>query len=513
MCAKVNHPEGSSETNRDPSDTDEQYEEQGGITYPEPPEELQSGSRNWRKLLLYFGPGAIVASMTLGSGETLFAPRGGAIFGFSIIWALVWAGLVKGIMAYSGVRYRTLTGENIMSRWAKLPGPRGWFTLLMGFLALLAFPSWVGGLAKMLGQITAWILGMPVNNTTAATLGTVMIVVTFGLDLLGGYKNVERAQVAIVAFLSAAIAVLAIAAQPPLGGVLSGLIPSLPNEYAPFVQQKYPDVAARSVWVEVVTYMGAVGGGIYDYIGYVGYTKQRQWGIFNRSDADDVENLMRELGPGQTVPINTEESNIQRGIAWLKAPQIDVLLSFAAITFFTATAMVLGAQSLNQAELIPSGLNLYTYQASWFTDIAPGLDVLWQIGVFFAIFGTMYATWEGYTWTWLMSFRPFSARVRQLEQDGMSTARILTFVYCGGLGLVLMWSDLSAVAIVTPASILGGVFGCGLWCFGMIWAERTSLPTELQGSRLYYAGLVVSGLFLTFSGVISIIEYLGLMSF
>ncbi|MFC6963429.1 Nramp family divalent metal transporter [Halocatena marina] len=512
MCAKTNQSKGESVPDADPPTTDEQYEKEE-ITYPEPPEELQPGSRNWRKLLLYFGPGAIVASMTLGSGETLFAPRGGAIFGFSIIWALVWAGFVKGVMTYSGVRYRTLAGENIMSRWAKLPGPRGWFTLLMGFLALLAFPSWVGGLAKMLGQITAWVLGLPVNNTTAAALGTIMIVVTFGLDLLGGYEAVERAQVVIVAFLSAAIAVLAIATQPPLGKVMGGLIPMLPSDYAPFVHQKYPEVAARSVWVEVVTYMGAVGGGIYDYIGYVGYTKQRNWGIFSRSDADDVEDLVRELAPGQTVPIDTDESNIRRGRSWLKAPQIDVTLSFLAITFFTATAMVLGAQSLNATERIPSGFNLYTYQATWFTDIAPGLDILWQIGVFFAIFGTMYATWEGYTWTWLMSFRPFSSRVRDLEKNNLNLARTLTFVYCGGLGLVLMWSDLSAVAIVTPASILGGVFGCGLWCFGMIWAEKTALPAELRGNNLYYAALVVSGLFLTFSGIISIIEYLGLMTF
>ena len=502
-----------SETEIGESMAEERRDDRKDITYPTPPEELQSGSRNWRKLLLYFGPGAIVASMTLGSGETLFAPRGGALFGLSILWALVWAGLVKGIMAYSGVRYRTLTSENIMSRWAKFPGPRGWFSLFMGLLALIAFPSWVGGLSKMLGQITAWILGMPINNTTAAALGTVMMVVTFGLDYLGGYETVEKAQILIVAFLSAAIAVLAIAAQPPIGGVAAGLIPKIPSDYAPFVQQDYPEIASRSIWVEVVTYMGGVGGGIYDYIGYTGYMKERQWGMFNRSDSYDVENLMREIAPGTEVPVDTSAENVERGFSWLKAPQIDVIISFAAITFFTALAMILGAESLHEDQLIPSGFDLYSYQARWFTDIAPGLDILWQVGVFFAIFGTMYATWEGYTWTWLMSFRPFSERVRRMEEESLGLARILTFVYVGGLGLVLMWSDLNAVAIVTPAAILGGVFGCGLWCFAMIWADKTALPEEFQGGWLYYAALVVAGLFLTFAGTISIVEYLGITSF
>lgn len=483
------------------------------IEFPEPPSELKKGSRDWRKLLMYFGPGAIVASMTLGSGETTFAPRGGAIFGMSVLWALVFAGLVKGIMAYSGVRYYTLTGESIMSRWAKLPGPRGWFTLLMGFLALLAFPSWAGGLALMVGQVTAWIVGLPINTTTSAGLGTILLFVTAVMTLLGGYDYVEKTQVAIVGFLSAAIGVLAIASAPSLGGIVGGLIPSIPADYASFVQQEYPEVASRTVWVEVVTYMGAVGGGIYDYIGYVGMTRERRWGMQNRSDSEQVEDLMRKLAPGREVPIETADDNLVRGRSWLKAPQVDIILSFAAITFFTACAMILGAQSLHEDELIPSQFDLYTYQAQWFTDIAPGLDILWQIGVFFALFGTMYALWEGYTWTWVESFKPFSQRVRDLQRNNMTKARALTFVYVGGIGLVLMWSGISAVAIVTPASLLGGVFGCGLWCFAMIWAEKTALPDEWQGNSLYFAGLVVAGLFLTFSGVLSIIEYLGLVSF
>jgi Mn2+/Fe2+ NRAMP family transporter len=130
------------------------------LSFPTPPEELQPGARDWKKLLAYFGPGAILASMTLGSGELLFAPRGGAIFGFSILWALVWAGLMKGIMSYSGVRYYTLTGEHVMSRWAKMPGPRGWFTLFMGFLGIVSFPAWAAGLAKFIGQIGSGLLSI-----------------------------------------------------------------------------------------------------------------------------------------------------------------------------------------------------------------------------------------------------------------------------------------------------------------------------------------------------------------
>lgn len=493
------------------SDIAEKIGDKGGINFPEPPDALKKGARNWKKLLAYFGPGAVLASMGLGSGELIFAPRGGAIFGFAILWALVWAGLVKGVMAYSGVRYYTLTGEHIMSRWAKMPGPRGWFTLLIGFLAIVALPAWIAGFAEILGNITAWMLGLPGTDTTFAAIGTVMMVVTAGLVLLGGYEAVEKIQIAIVAFLSAAIVVLAFAAAPSPIQVLGGLVPTIPSSYPAFVQQNYPLIAKRPVWVEIVTYMGAIGGGVQDYIGYVGYVKNREWGMLNRSDVE-VQRFMETLDPGEVVPISTDEEAQRLGHAWLKAPQVDVLVSFSAITLFTVISMALGAVTLHEAELVPSGTNLLKYQAQWFTDIAPGLGMVWQVAAFAAIFGTLYSVWEGYTWAWLETFKPFSDRLHQLEQDNMTVLRLITIVYCGGIGLVLLWSSLSAVAIVTLASLLGGVFACGLWCWAMIWSEKTALPEVWQGGWKLDLALAISGTFLTGAGIIAILGYFGIIS-
>lgn len=499
MCASV------------PEILDEIGDKEDALSFPEPPEKLQAGKRNWKTLLAYFGPGAILASMTLASGELLFAPRGGAIFGFTILWALVWAGLVKGIMVYSGIRYYTLTGEHIMSRWAKMPGPRGWFALSMGFLGIVSFPAWAAGLAKFIGQIFAWIFGLPETNTTFAAIGTVVLAVSAVLVLFGGYEYVEKSQVTIIAFLSGAIAVLAIVTTPSLIQLVTGLIPMIPEQYPSFVQQNYPSITDRPVWVEVVTYMGAIGGGVYDYIGYVGYAKNREWGMLDRDV--DVQRIMEKLDPEEIVPLDDDEENQRLGRAWLKAPQMDVLLSFGSITFFSVASMVLGAAILHPIELVPSGVDLFRYQARFFTRINPSLRILWQVGVVTAIFGALYSLWEGYTWTWLESFKPFSDRVHELEQNHMTIARAITIIYVGGMALILLWSDLSAIAIVTPVSLLSGVFACGLWCWAMIWVERTALPEVWRGGWKLYLGLIVSGLFLTGSGILSILTYLGVVSF
>ncbi|MBI4660958.1 MAG: divalent metal cation transporter, partial [Verrucomicrobia bacterium] len=33
-----------------------------------------------------FGPGAVIASLTIGAGELIFSSRGGALFGYRLLW-------------------------------------------------------------------------------------------------------------------------------------------------------------------------------------------------------------------------------------------------------------------------------------------------------------------------------------------------------------------------------------------------------------------------------------------
>ena len=47
-------------------------------------------------MLKIFGPGAIIASVTIGSGETVFPSRSGAIFGYSLLWCFVLGTVIKG---------------------------------------------------------------------------------------------------------------------------------------------------------------------------------------------------------------------------------------------------------------------------------------------------------------------------------------------------------------------------------------------------------------------------------
>ena len=75
------------------------------LRYPELSEDMKA--RGFGAMLRIFGPGAIIASVTIGSGETVFASRGGAIFGYTLLWCFIGGGLMKFVQVYTAARYMT----------------------------------------------------------------------------------------------------------------------------------------------------------------------------------------------------------------------------------------------------------------------------------------------------------------------------------------------------------------------------------------------------------------------
>jgi hypothetical protein len=90
---------------------------------------------------------------------------------------------------------------------------------------------------------------------------------------------------------------------------------------------------------------------------------------------------------------------------------------------------------------------------------------------------------------------------------------VYVLLYSAIPGVTLMWLFDDPVAIVTPAALFGGVFACGIWCFFMIWADRSFLPRPLRMGRVLLALTLFSGGFLTFVGIRAIWDYIsGLLS-
>ncbi|MBC7341961.1 MAG: Nramp family divalent metal transporter [Clostridia bacterium] len=469
------------------------------LTFPEPPKELTGG--RFMELLKFFGPGAIMASVTIGTGEVLFASRGGAVFGYTMLWAFVLGAIMKGFQTYSANRYIVLTGEHPFARWADLfPGPRGWFPVLMGVLSVACFPAWGAGVPGTLATLFAQIFGIMSSQAWA----TILILLAWGMFLAGGYDAMEKVQIAIIAAMVLAVLVAVVAAKPDWLAALEGsFIPQIPH-YAPWIAEKYPSIASRPVWVEVVTYLGAIGGGTYDYIGYTGLMREKGWGILGRSDIREIEEKLVALKTGEQVPLSTDPDEVRKGLAWAKAPMMDNIVCYGLLVLFTIGFMVNGANILHTQQQIPAGNDLLTHQVQFLTLIHPVLKYLYYLAVTFALFGTAYGCHQGYVYTFRETFAPVSKTIREYP---VSKMRIWTSAYTAIGGLLLTWTGWNPVAIVTPASIVGGVLTGGIWCLAMYYTDRKMLPKPYQMKPWVGIAVIISGIAMTAMGVISVLQY------
>ena len=480
---------------------------EGPATYPDLSPQLRD--RSFWGVLAIFGPGAIIASTTIGSGATVFASRGGAIFAYSLFWCFAAGSVLKGLQVYSGARFITLTGRHPMESWVELPGPKGWFVWFLAVMTVVWMPFWLGGgLPKMLGEFTNWVVAFPDPANEAEFVlfgrlwGTFFILVAITFTWLQSYGFLEKVQTILVVLLLFCMLVATAASGPDLLAIVNGTVIPRPPEYEGWLLEKFEGFRGRSPWVEMVTYIGAIGGGTQDYLGYVGMLREKAWGMMGRGTGKE---------PVAATQISETPDNVVRGLLWLRAPRIDVSLSFFCILVFTLCFAILGATILYPRQEVPSGFDLLTLQATYLVRPSQSpvvqllLGIVYKTGIFFAFLGTIYGAYELYTRT---VRECLVALVPRLRKVSLQKIRLWTLLWVGVPGLGLLWLvDKDPVVIVTPAALVGSGLTCGLWCFAMLWSDRQHLPASLRMRWPLRIGFFVAGMALTVIPTVGIVEY------
>jgi len=490
--------------------------------YPELPDAIRR--RSWLGLLAFFGPGAVIASVTVGSGETVFASRGGAVFGYTLLWCFVAGTLFKGVQVYSGARFMVLTGRHPLESWAELPGPRAWFVWLLAVMTIIWMPFWLGGgLPKMLGDFANWIVawtpesiaadrGLSEDSDDVAKIldlrarswGTLFIVTGLTLTMLQTYGFLEKLQTVVVAMLLFCMLVALVFTNADWAATLRGtLVPTAPK-FEPWLLAKYPEeFGTRHPWVEMVVYLGAIGGGTQDYFGYLGLLRARAWGMLER---------VRDFAVPAPRSIETSPENVARGKAWLTAPLADLSISFLCVLIFTICFVVLGAAKLHPEKTVPAGTQLLTLQHGYLVHggqsmvLQNGLSFIYKTGVFFAFLGTIFGAYELYTWT---TRECVVAVMPKLRHVSIKLFRTVTLLWCGGGGLIILWGfDKNPVKVITPAALVGSGLTCGLWCFAMLWSDTKQVPAPLRMRLALRLLLIIAGIVLTIAPGIGIYRYL-----
>lgn len=474
------------------------------LRLPTPPAALQAKRISLVTALKFFGPGAVIASLTIGSGESILASREGAVFGYTVLWAIVVGVIAKGTLVYASNRHITLTGEHPMTRFAQVfPGPKGWFPLLLAAICLVSFPGWSSGVAVALGE---YLQSLGAGNATVYALA---VVAAAGiLSFLGGYRLLERAQVAIAGLMVVLVLVAVFVARPDWLGVLSGLVPG-GFHYAPFVSSGYPDIAATPAWVELAVFMGGLGGGMYDYIGYSGMLREKRWGMLGHPDITAIQRRLSAMDQHTPIPLSSEPTEVAKAKAWSRAPKLDTLAAFLAMGIIAAAFMINGATILGAQQQVPAGNDVLTFQSQFLATVAPLFEYFYIVAIVMVLFGTVYALWEVYTWTTYESLAAISTSIRRRGQRGLRPY-VYGWIALGSVAMIL--SGASFVALITPAALLGGVFACGIYGAGLLYVDRVNMPQAYRMSPVLRLFVALGSVFLAIAGTLALLSYVGVIA-
>jgi hypothetical protein len=461
--------------------------------------------------LTIFGPGAVMASLTIGAGELIFSSRGGAIFGYRLLWFFALVLLFKWVLVYTTARHIVLSGAHPFERWMDLPGPRGWLPVVYFLLALVCFPIWVSFHAGTVGTLLSNWAGTQESPSASAHYlwGIATLVTVLGLVFTGGYARLERLQLGIVVVMLGCVVVSLFLLKPDWWDLLKGLLIPLPLRYPDWITTQ-KEIAGRPVWVETITYVGIIGGSGYDYLAYVSYLRDKHWGQAGRWTATVAE---LDAMAGDHVHPNR---------LWLRAPMIDSIMSFLAVLIFTAVFVACGAILLAPQHKIPGGTNLLSLQAEFVTPIYPWLKSVYFVGAFLAIFGTLYGTIEVAPTVLRELLAAINPTGSQPNDSRLRTWSVL-WVGLGGLGVLvvsLLYRWISGgqdppglIAILTPANLFTGVLACGFICLLNPWMDRRFFPEKLRMGWLLKVLNVGAGLIFLALGLKGYWDHSGWVAF
>ncbi len=333
---------------------------------------------------MVFGPGAIIASLTIGTGELIFSSRGGALFGYRCLFLFVVICLLKWGLVLAASRHIVLTGVHPYERMMELPGPKGWFPLVLFLVAAIVLPIWISFHTGVLGNLIGWVTGTGdvLRGGMDYAWGGIVLAILLAITIQGGYTTLERIQLVIIGAMLLGAGTTLVLYRPDWLAMLQGAVWPQGFAYPSWLSAEYPDIASQPVWVETTRYVGVIGGAGFDYMAYTSFVRERGWGQAGSGPASAAE----------LAEIARDPAHVVR--RWVRAPLVDCTLSFLVVILFTAVFVASGTLILGPHHKIPDEKNLLGLQSAFVTGIHPWLLPLYVSGAFLAMLGTLYGTLE-----------------------------------------------------------------------------------------------------------------------
>lgn len=173
-------------------------------------------------------PGIFLIGFNIGTGSVTAMAKAGANYGMALLWALLLSCLVTFYLIRLFGKYTLVTGETALEAFRRHIHPAvGWFFLI----ALTVNVG--GGIMGVMGIVSdvlhVWSRTLIDGGIPTLVWAIVCVGLVYGIFLLGSTQSFERAMALMVAVMGVCFAINTILMMPPLGDILRGLAPRIPE--------------------------------------------------------------------------------------------------------------------------------------------------------------------------------------------------------------------------------------------------------------------------------------------
>ncbi len=286
------------------------------------------------------GPGLLVAAAGIGAGDIVSATMASAFHGLTLLWVVVLAALLKGVLNEGIARWQLATDMTAIEGWSRyLPW---WVRVYFAAYLLIWTVSVSAALTSACGlgiaNLTHGVIPRPWGAIAHSIVGGTLV-------LVGGFRGFEKVMKVLIATMFFAIVACAAFTLSDPAAVLYGLfVPRVPSGAGP----------------SVLSVLGGIGGSI-AMLAYNYWLREER----------------------------------MLGAEWLRFVRIDVTIAYVFTALFGIAIIIVG----NQAFHVP-GVEITNAQAV--TKMAGTLDRIigpvgfyaYSIGFWAAVFASLLGVWQ-----------------------------------------------------------------------------------------------------------------------
>lgn len=325
------------------------------------PEMVEEPPTSFVEIFKRIGPGLILASSIVGSGELIATTVLGAENGYSLLWLIILSCIIKIVVQNELGRYAIATGETTLEAFNRVPGPRWrvswvcWMWSFMVLMTLMQIGGMLGGISEIMNRlvpavpITAWVW--------------IINFATVGLLIAGRYALVERISMLLVVTFT----VLTVSC--------AFILIKLPQYFSwTEMMEGFAFHMPQGGFVTAVAAFGITGVGATELVMYPYWCIEKGYAQYTglRDDSDAWQ---------------------RRAFGWIRVMGVDVVNSMVIYTFATLAFYLLGAGVLNGMGLMPKGTEMIGTLSNMYTETLGGWSIyLFLSGAFAVLYSTVFAS-------------------------------------------------------------------------------------------------------------------------